>query len=534
MIKINAFKKVDEQEFANTMNSMFGCTNVIHTNELMYNPQVQKNIPQMSLPQVNQMYQEQSHDMVCYLTNNSVNPVIAKMFCHELAKHSREIIPLWFQDDKRSFIRCIAIILTHTLRLIVRHQRWIYAYNGKIYQLYDSIKNLEPTLRELSEYIPYYINAFVCSSYFVKMLAAEIEQICPEVEVPDDIGRYIVFNNCILDIFTMKPMNFTPTLFITSMVCVDWNPRAFYSPIFDKLIAGYTQGDNILASRLKEVLGVCLTNDIVKSIFCFEGITNSGKSFIVNYITGLLNPESVVSMAPDEFNGNFANVKIYDKSVCMCLDMPSSSLDAKSTSMLKQISGGDMIGAEVKYQNGNVNFRSRAHLVLGSNFDIVPAYGDMAFQARKVIIPFTHRITDENIQPDELKRMLEPEKEAIVNKLIRSYLTLRENNYVFSGTDSWYDRYIPPVVVEMDNRRSISIFISNCCEMTGNDDDFVFSEELYNAYCIYANMTNAYQYSCIESFAKDFKDAGFYVNRKRKRSETNENPRYCYTGIKLK
>lgn len=532
MFKINPFIKIGRQEFPDTNKVVSGNaypSDVQNTFPMQY--------PNYHMPFGQQGimgYSECGQNNLSYRTNNSVDRVIVNLFFNQLLQNKDEIVRLWMQEDKKPFVKCIALILTQYLRLIVKHQRWLYAYNGKIYIMFDSVRSLEPMLRELGECISGIVSNFVCCSSFVRQLSAEIEQLCPVVEVPADIGRYIVFNNCIFDTATMRTMPFTPNLFITSMVCVDWNPSAVYSPVFDKLIMDYTQGDYILAQRLKEVLGVFLTNDIVKSIFCFEGITNSGKSFIVNYITGLLNAESVVSMAPDEFNGNFANVKVFNKSVCMCLDMPGTPLDAKATSMLKQISGGDMIGAEVKYQNGNVSFRSRAHLILGSNFDIVPAYGDMAFQARKVIVPFTHRITDENIQPDELQRMLEPEREAIVNKLIHAYIALKNNNYVFSGSGMWYDRYIPPTVTGMDNSGSIRAFFANCCESTGNEADYVFTEELYKAYCLYANMSNAYQYSCIESFAKDFKNFGCYISKERKRPGNGENPHYCYTGIKLK
>lgn len=482
----------------------------------------------------NTMMYQPTQNRACYQTNNSAPQEVVSMFCNGICHCIKELNEIVSSNDESALVRIITLLITQDLKLIVRHQRWFYAYNGKIYLMYSSMKNLAPFLRELCENISCYVTNFVCDAGFIESLIKEINQIAPYVEVSYDIGRYIVFNNCILDTATMQAMPFTSGLFATSMVNVNWNPYAFESPVFDSIISMYTQGDEVLAARLKEVLGVCLTNDTVKSIFCFEGITNSGKSFIVNYIISLLNQEAVVSMAPDEFKGNFANVKVFNKSICMCLDMPSTTLDAKSTSMLKQISGGDMIGAEVKFQNGNICFRSRAHLVLGSNFDIVPAYGDIAFRARKVVIPFTHRITDENIQPDELRMMLEPEKEAIVNKLIRAYLSLRANGYVFSGTGMWYDNYVPPVASQMSHEESISAFVRTCCNLTGDSNDYVFTEELYNAYTTYSNMINVHKYTSLDSFAKDFKKSGAYIDKIRKRSELGGNPRYCYTGIRLR
>lgn len=470
---------------------------------------------------------------VIYITNHTVACDVLNLFRTAVQTNQAKLANEFNQPSQQQFTRSIALIISQILKIVVRHSRWMYIYDGKIYRMCESNAQLEPVIRELCEQISFFIPGFICSSCFVKGVIAEFTQMCEVVDYPYDISRYIVFNNGILDLATMNLLPFMPGMFITSMVNVDWNPYMQNCPNFDSLLSVYTRNDPVLYERLLEVLGVCITNDIVKSIFCFEGITNSGKSFIVNYIINMLNPESAVSMSSNDFDRTFSVGKVFNKSICVCHDLPAEPINIRTASVMKQISGGDMIGAEFKYQNGNVSFVSRAHLLLCSNFDITPESEDIAFNMRKVIVPFTHRITNENIHPDALKEMLYPEREAIVQKLVYAYLNLKRNNYVFAGTGTWIDSYVPPTAFEADKNRSIMLFISNCCDITGNPSDYEFTADLYNAYTQFALASNGSGYKDVGTFSRDFSKQCCCAQTKKRRNP-GENPVSCFTGIKLK
>ncbi|MDE5757578.1 MAG: hypothetical protein K2H85_03085 [Allobaculum sp.] len=414
-----------------------------------------------------------------YITNYAASPEVCNMFRASLNAVREELNSLHSKGDVQRFIRTIGMILTQQLHLIVRHQRWTFAYNGRIFLIYTGVQQLEMYLRELCETIPGFVKEFYCTPSFVKALLAEINQTCQNIPVLPDLRNLIAFRNGILNLQSMMLLPFTSDLFITSMVDADWNWYAMDCPNFWHLIMSYACGEQTLAYRILEALGTCLTNDYIKTIFCLTGVTNSGKSFIADYIRSLLNPESVVVMMPDEFGKQFSNIKIFNKSLCMCMDMSSAPLNPVATSAIKQISGGDMIASEVKYQNGNVNFESRTHLMLGSNFDIRPYEEDIAFTARKIVLPFCHRITDEQVNKEVLKATLEPERSAIVNLLINAYLNLRGKNYVFSGTSSWYDTYVPTNDLRSDCRGSIQYFVMNCCNITNHPQNYVFTEDLF-------------------------------------------------------
>lgn len=396
--------------------------------------------------------------------------------------------------------------------------------------------DLLPKLRELCENAAYAWSGFRCGTVTPQQVMAHVEQMAPFYDYPLDISNYIVFNNCVLNLATGLPENFMPGRFITNMVTVDWLPEVTSCPTFDSMIMTYTQGDPALTERLLQALGLCLTNDTVKRFICFLGITNSGKTFLVSLLLSMLNDDSIAMMQPNDFSQRFAGGMIYGKSICACMDMDAAPLNTRATAFIKQVSGGDTIGAEFKYANGLVMFRSRAHVILCSNFNIIPEIEDIAFESRKLVVPFRHRLTDDAIPFEQLMQKLEHEKPAIVQKLIQAFSRLKAETYVFSGTGAWYDTYKPPMFAPPGAASSLHQYVFLFYEMTGDPEDIVFAEDLYHAYSQYqgAHIEQLHAFSSADAFYKTFKEAYPEIQTDRKRRNPNTNPQSCYLGIRRK
>ena len=102
-----------------------------------------------------------------------------------------------------------------------------------------------------------------------------------------------------------------------------------------KVINTYTNHEMPLNKRINEVLGVCLTNDMVKKLFCFLGMTNSGKTLLLSFLMRLFNNSATVTMQPNDLGRQFAPSMVYGKSLCCCMDMDSAPLNTKATAFLK-------------------------------------------------------------------------------------------------------------------------------------------------------------------------------------------------------
>ncbi len=500
-----------------------------NTNKPMFSDYIgnQIQLPQIEVPQT----QDFSKFPNTYITNNSVSPGTAYIFFMAVQKYKNYVLMYHGNDSYEKTTELVSFILTQETNIFVRHDRWIYFYNGKIYEQCPQRNIAIIKIRELCENAKLIWYNFNCNINTPEIILRNIEQTAPELDYPYDISNYIVMNNGVLNLNTNMLEPFMPGRFITNMVVVDWNPEAVSCPIFDNIINTYTQGDNVLAERIFEALGVCLTNDTVKKYICFLGITNSGKSFLLSLLLSLLNNQSFVVMQPNDFDQRFAASMIYGKSVCACMDMDAAPLNTKATAFLKSASGFDFINAEFKHENGYVIFRSRVHIILCSNFDIVPEVPDSALENRKLVIPFQYRLTDDIVPFEVLMESLQTEKPAIVNKLIKAFLRLRANNYEFSGTDSWYNSYVPPMPVSLNAVDSLDKFIKDKYYVTTDANYYEFTDDMFERYKEYsAENEGMYRFSGLDAFSKALKSIS-YLNHQRMRKTSCSNPQSCYSGI---
>lgn len=467
-----------------------------------------------------------------YITNNTVSERVGHLFFQSIIDKAKAFNNYYGKDSMLHMTKYIAFILTQEKLIIVRYEKWLYMYDGYIYTQIEDDTMLLPMIRELCENAAHIWNHFEVTYQISNRILQEIEQMAFNVDYPADIYRYIVFKNGILNLDTMLLEPHRTGLFITNMILADWIEDES-CPHFDNIIDTYTQGDYILKNRLLEALGLCLTNRIVKKIICFVGVTNSGKSTLVNYLLGLFNRETTVTMQPNEFEERFAAGRIFGKSICACMDMEAEPLNARATAMLKNISGHDMIGAEFKYSNGSTMFVSRAHTILCSNYAIRSIREDIAFQNRLLIIPFQNSLKEDIIPLEKLMNSLQLETNAIVRKLIMAYLRLKSNNFIFSGTGDYYDSYIPPAGISMTVEECFKEFIESRCIITNSHDDYIFAEDLFHAYQKYASEYRKISFSNMNHFSKCVSII-INVQHNKKRKNRNSNPQSCYYGICFK
>jgi len=237
-------------------------------------------LPQIEVPQM----QDFSKFPNTYVTNNSVSPRTAYIFFMAVQKYRNNVLMYHGNDFYEKTTELISFILTQETNIFVRHDRWLYFYNGKIYEQCPQRNIAIIKIRELRENARPIWHNFSFNINTPEMIMRNIEQTVPELDYPYDISNYVVMNNGILNLNTNLLESFILGRFITNMVVVDWNPDSVSCPIFDNIINTYTQGDNVLAERIFEALGVCLTNDTVKKYICFLGVTNSGKSFLLSLL----------------------------------------------------------------------------------------------------------------------------------------------------------------------------------------------------------------------------------------------------------
>lgn len=93
---------------------------------------------------------------VVYITNHTVACDVLNLFRTAVQTNQAKLVNEFNQPSQHQFTRSIALIISQTLKIVVRHSRWMYIYDGKIYRMCESNIQLELVIRELCEQISFF------------------------------------------------------------------------------------------------------------------------------------------------------------------------------------------------------------------------------------------------------------------------------------------------------------------------------------------------------------------------------------------
>lgn len=181
------------------------------------------------------------------------------------------------------------------------------------------------------------------------------------------------------------------------------------------------------------------------------------------------------------------------------------------------------------------SFKPTSKLVFATNHPLILQQSDDQFCERLVVVTFLHQIPKEE-QDHDLLNKLKEELPAIFNKIFKAYLRLRDNNFIFP-TPTDVSEYLSTPSANRGNTshldEAISDFVAQCCEITGDKEDFISAQQLFTEF-------NAYYQSNFDltvdqdKFSKAFKalfdrtESNSYPQRKQK------NKGHGYIGIRFK
>ena len=111
----------------------------------------------------------------------------------------------------------------------------------------------------------------------------------------------------------------------------------------------------------------------------------------------------------------------------MSLDRPKGKLNTLTVSLIKQITGGDLISTEQKYEKIK-EIRTNMRFLFGSNFPVTlpKEDDDDAFWERMIIIPFLYSIDKGEADPNILSKLMQ-EKDGIVTQCLLAFNEILTN-----------------------------------------------------------------------------------------------------------
>lgn len=415
---------------------------------------------------------------------------------------------------------------------IIYYEGNLYWYTGRYYQI---IRNGEELFRLIRAKVSK--DAFGATS--VKWISDLYMFLKTDPNlIPDDYEAKLLqaktlisFKNGVLDLKTMRLYDHSPEYLTFYEINAKWakNTEAYNFKEFLKSISGE---DKSVARRVKEAIGYLLSisND-GKYFFVMGTAPNSGKSTLGELLQEIVGKEHVAHISTYQMGGRFALGDIHGKTLNLSMDLPKGKLSSVVVSIIKQITGGDVITTDQKYERMK-EVHSNMRFVFASNYPVTISKedDDEAFWNRMIIIPFQYSVKDVDVDHELLQNLLE-EKNAIIHICLKAFHNVLTNNYIFSECEvaekmkqSWRN-------AEDEITFTLKKFVNECVEITGNPQDYIYSQDFYDEYQMYCKQYNlpCMGYNKVTDWC-----LGHLAGCEKKRIHlTGYNPRSGLLGLKL-
>jgi phage/plasmid-associated DNA primase len=129
-----------------------------------------------------------------------------------------------------------------------------------------------------------------------------------------------------------------------------------------------------------------LGRNLAHKILVIKGPAATGKSSICSLAVLLVGPENTAEFDTRQ-GGRFTLAQFADCSLLKAFDVQADFLNNQNADHLKRLTGGDLIGSEVKFSNSQTSFRGDKNMLFSSNFDLILREGrDERAMARRLVI----------------------------------------------------------------------------------------------------------------------------------------------------
>jgi len=289
--------------------------------------------------------------------------------------------------------------------------------------------------------------------HYVAEILADVKSLAYSPETAEEpAANFIPFHNGIYDLDNQELMPFTPEMFFTSKLAVDFNPKA-KCPMIDKIF--HQLVDNPI--QLFELIAYCFYRDYpYQKFFFLYGAGGNGKSVFANIVAKVLGKENIKSITPDQFQNNrFAAAGMAGKLANLAGEIKYEML--RDTDILKRLVGGDLIRAEKKYRNP-FYFKNYAKLIFNTNELPRTADKTRAFYRRLYLIEFPNKFEGTNEDKLLMQKITEEEIEGLALQCIRYLRELKIKGFFFTVDDTTdnlekkYEQLTNPLIVFLKER----------------------------------------------------------------------------------
>jgi len=339
----------------------------------------------------------------------------------------------------------------------------------------------------------------------------------------DNTPHLLNLKNGLLDLNTRELGSHDPTLFITSQIPIEYNPDVDY-PQIKKFIKEVL--DEIDVPAFQEWAGFCLWRDYTyHKALMLIGEGSNGKSTLLELLRAFVGEENITCIPLQAFErSSFMQANLEGKLANIYADLSDQGLT--NTGVFKTLTGGDTVGAERKYVQGQRNFRNYAKLMFSTN-KLPETMKDKsyAYFRRWLIWSFSKTFNETNKDPRLLEKITTKEElSGLLNWALDGLERLHRNGQ-FTGEmtpeamEEYYQRLSSPVAA----------FIMDM--VTTDPEAHIGKDELYQAYVKYCK-DQKFPPVANNTLTGELKRQGLNISEYRP-SEGKDKRKYCWKGIRL-
>jgi P4 family phage/plasmid primase-like protien len=208
---------------------------------------------------------------------------------------------------------------------------------------------------------------------------------------PKPISPYwLQFHNRLIDLMENQIIYPTPEFFVTNPIPYDLGISE-ETPVMDKIFEEWVGKDNV--QLLYEIIAYCcLPSYPINRLFCFVGSGMNGKSKFLELIKKFVGNDNITTTELDVLlQSRFEVTRLHKKLVCLMGETNFNEL--KNTSILKKLTGGDLIGFEYKNKNPfeDINY---AKIIIATNNLPTTTDKTLGFYRRWLIVDFPNQFTE--------------------------------------------------------------------------------------------------------------------------------------------
>lgn len=237
---------------------------------------------------------------------------------------------------------------------------------------------------------------------------------------PEEVQKtWIQFNDEIIDIKTGKRFEATPKYFVTNPI--PWRiGKLADTPNMDRIFTEWVGEKRV--KTLYQIMAYSLIPDYpIHRLFCFIGGGMNGKGCFLRAEEKFIGKHNICSTELDTLlNSRFEVTRLHKKLVCVMGETNFKELS--KTSILKKLTGGDLIGFEYKNKTPFEDY-NYAKIIIATNS--LPETNDktIGFYRRWLIIDFPNRFSEKK---DILNDIPDYEYENLALKCIGILIELLE------------------------------------------------------------------------------------------------------------